>query len=146
MLKFFCTVILKLGQSKTSNLPSWCNCKKYNLSFFGSRGEIVRKNDNVSILKMHNITYQVYGEKFWATWFTKGFRKNHSSGFSWVLPFLTPKVACLHHIWWAKSGRLAFQYLIFPSISYYFHIPKIFLNFFPHTGKNRNRRKSNLLP
>ena len=23
----------------------------------------------------------------------------------------------------------------FPSISYYFHIPKIFLNFFPHTGK-----------
>ena len=34
----------------------------------------------------------------------------------------------------------------FPSISYYFHIPKIFLNFFPHTGKNRNRRKSNLLP
>ena len=113
MLKFFCTVILKLGQSKTSNLPSWCNCKKYNLSFFGSRGEIVRKNDNVSILKMHNITYQVYGEKFWATWFTKGFRKNHSSGFSWVLPFLTPKVACLHHIWWAKSGRLAFQYLIF---------------------------------
>ena len=35
---------------------------------------------------------------------------------------------------------------IFPSISYYFHIPKNFLNFFPHTGKNRNRRKSNLLP
>ena len=35
---------------------------------------------------------------------------------------------------------------VFPSISYYFHIPKIFLNFFPHTGKNRNRRKSNLLP
>ena len=35
---------------------------------------------------------------------------------------------------------------IFPSISYYFHIPKIFLNFFPHTGKNRNRQKSNLLP
>ena len=34
----------------------------------------------------------------------------------------------------------------FPSISYYFHIPKNFLNFFPHTGKNRNRRKSNLLP
>ena len=34
----------------------------------------------------------------------------------------------------------------FPSISYYFHIPKFFLNFFPHTGKNRNRRKSNLLP
>ena len=34
--------------------------------------------------------------------------------------------------------------LYFPSISYYFHIPKIFLNFFPHTGKNRNRRKSNL--
>ena len=34
----------------------------------------------------------------------------------------------------------------FPSISYYFHIPKSFLNFFPHTGKNRNRRKSNLLP
>ena len=34
----------------------------------------------------------------------------------------------------------------FPSISYYFHIPKIFLNFFPHTGKNRNRQKSNLLP
>ena len=34
----------------------------------------------------------------------------------------------------------------FPSISYYFHIPKIFLIFFPHTGKNRNRRKSNLLP
>ena len=23
----------------------------------------------------------------------------------------------------------------FPSISYYFHIPKIFLIFFPHTGK-----------
>ena len=36
--------------------------------------------------------------------------------------------------------------IYFPSISYYFHIPKIFLNFFPHTGKNRNRRKSNLLP
>ena len=36
--------------------------------------------------------------------------------------------------------------ITFPSISYYFHIPKIFLNFFPHTGKNRNRRKSNLLP
>ena len=34
----------------------------------------------------------------------------------------------------------------FPSISYYFHIPKNFLIFFPHTGKNRNRRKSNLLP
>ena len=34
----------------------------------------------------------------------------------------------------------------FPSISYYFHIPKIFLIFFPHIGKNRNRRKSNLLP
>ena len=34
----------------------------------------------------------------------------------------------------------------FPSVSYYFHIHKIFLNFFPHTGKNRNRRKSNLLP
>ena len=34
----------------------------------------------------------------------------------------------------------------FPSISYYFHIPKLFLIFFPHTGKNRNRRKSNLLP
>ena len=34
---------------------------------------------------------------------------------------------------------------LFPSISYYFHIPKIFLNFFPHTGKNRNRQKSNLL-
>ena len=31
---------------------------------------------------------------------------------------------------------------IFPSISYYFQIPKIFLNFFPHTGKNRNRQKS----
>ena len=37
-------------------------------------------------------------------------------------------------------------HMIFPSISYYFHIPKIFLDFFPHTGKNRNRRKSNLLP
>ena len=36
--------------------------------------------------------------------------------------------------------------LIFPSISYYFHIPKNVLKFFPHTGKNRNRRKSNLLP
>ena len=35
---------------------------------------------------------------------------------------------------------------LFPSISYYFHIPKNFLIFFPHTGKNRNRRKSNLLP
>ena len=34
----------------------------------------------------------------------------------------------------------------FPSISYYFHIPKKFLFFFPHTGKNRNRRRSNLLP
>ena len=34
----------------------------------------------------------------------------------------------------------------FPSISYYFHIPKFFLIFFPHTGKNRNRWKSNLLP
>ena len=34
----------------------------------------------------------------------------------------------------------------FPSISYYFHIPKLFLIFFPHNGKNRNRRKSNLLP
>ena len=34
----------------------------------------------------------------------------------------------------------------FPFISYYFHIPKNFLIFFPHTGKNRNRRKSNLLP
>ena len=41
---------------------------------------------------------------------------------------------------------LEFQNFIFPSISYYFHIPKIFLNFFPHTRKNRNRRKSNLLP
>ena len=39
-----------------------------------------------------------------------------------------------------------FKVLLFPSISYYFHIPKNFLNFFPHTGKNRNRRKSNLLP
>ena len=28
--------------------------------------------------------------------------------------------------------------IYFPSISYYFHIPKIFLIFFPHTGKNRN--------
>ena len=34
----------------------------------------------------------------------------------------------------------------FPSISYYFHIPKNFLIFFPHTGKNRKRQKSNLLP
>ena len=34
----------------------------------------------------------------------------------------------------------------FPSISYYFHIPKFFLNFFPHTRKNRNKQKSNLLP
>ena len=34
----------------------------------------------------------------------------------------------------------------FPSISYYFHIPKFFDYFFPHTRKNRNRRKSNLLP
>ena len=34
----------------------------------------------------------------------------------------------------------------FPSISYYFHIPKFFLNFFPHSGKNKSRRKSNLLP
>ena len=34
----------------------------------------------------------------------------------------------------------------FPSISYYFFIPKIFDYFFPHTRKNRNRRKSNLLP
>ena len=34
----------------------------------------------------------------------------------------------------------------FLSISYYFHIPKIFLIFFPHAGKNRNRQKSNLLP
>ena len=33
-----------------------------------------------------------------------------------------------------------------PSISYYFHIPKFFLNFFPHSGKNWNRRNSNLLP
>ena len=41
---------------------------------------------------------------------------------------------------------LCHQQANFPSISYYFHIPKIFLNFFPHTGKNRNRRKSNLLP
>ena len=40
------------------------------------------------------------------------------------------------------AGRIWF----FPSISYCFHIPKIFLFFFPHTGKNRNRRKSNLLP
>ena len=38
------------------------------------------------------------------------------------------------------------QVRYFPSISYYFHIPKHFLNFFPHTGKNTNRRKSNLLP
>ena len=38
------------------------------------------------------------------------------------------------------------RYVFFPSISYYFHIPNFFLNFFPHTGKNRNRRKSNLLP
>ena len=37
-------------------------------------------------------------------------------------------------------------YELFPSISYYFHIPKNFLIFFPHTVKNRNRRKSNLLP
>ena len=33
------------------------------------------------------------------------------------------------------------RYISFPSISYYFHIPKIFLILFPHTGKNRNRRK-----
>ena len=43
----------------------------------------------------------------------------------------------------AKTGE-GMNY--FPSISYYFHIPKNFLNFFPHAGKNRNRRKSNLLP
>ena len=42
---------------------------------------------------------------------------------------------------WVKKTLISF-----PSISYYFHIPKNFLNFFPHTGKNRNRRKSNLLP
>ena len=42
----------------------------------------------------------------------------------------------------ARFGRN----ILFPSISYYFHIPKMFLIFFPHTGKNRNRRKSNLLP
>ena len=29
------------------------------------------------------------------------------------------------------------QNVHFPSISYYFHIPKNFHNFFPHTGKNR---------
>ena len=46
-----------------------------------------------------------------------------------------------HETMYASSGNKHF-----PSISYYFHIPKIFLNFFPHTGKNRNWRKSNLLP
>ena len=56
------------------------------------------------------------------------------------------------HIKWVlmNSHFLAFIILTiifsFPSISYYFHIPTSFLNFFPHTGKNRNRRKSNLLP
>ena len=46
------------------------------------------------------------------------------------------------HLQFLWSGLLEY----FPSISYYFHIPKNFLIFFPHTGKNRNRRKSNLLP
>ena len=38
--------------------------------------------------------------------------------------------------------------ICFPSISYYFHIPKnfIFWNFIVLIGKNRNRWKSNLLP
>ena len=49
--------------------------------------------------------------------------------------------------WWYKFFFCAAtKKKYFPSISYYFHIPKIFLNFFPHTGKNRTRRKSNLLP
>ena len=47
---------------------------------------------------------------------------------------------------YANIYRWVKKKLFFPSISYYFHIPKNFLNFFPHTGKNRNRRKSNLLP
>ena len=42
-----------------------------------------------------------------------------------------------------------FKLMIFYSIFRLFPIISIsqkFLNFFPHTGKNRNRRKSNLLP
>ena len=52
---------------------------------------------------------------------------------------------CEKNTEFGKNSPL-FIKITFPSISYYFHIPKIFLNFFPHTGKNRNRRKSNLLP
>ena len=54
-----------------------------------------------------------------------------------------PIVSILGALW---PLLLASNHCTFPSISYYFHIPKIFYNFFPHTGKNRNRRKSNLLP
>ena len=51
-----------------------------------------------------------------------------------------------HHFFLDRVQVLNREKKTFPSISYYFHIPKIFLIFFPHTGKNRNRRKSNLLP
>ena len=48
--------------------------------------------------------------------------------------------------WKIGCRRVKCTTTLFPSISFYFHIPKNFLNFFPHTRKNRNRRKSNLLP
>ena len=56
---------------------------------------------------------------------------------------------------WSKRSRSHYARLIldlekslFPSISYYFHTPNflIFWNFIVQIGKNRNRRKSNLLP
>ena len=46
-----------------------------------------------------------------------------------------------------KAGKISKSVKVtFPYISYYFHIPKIFDYFFFFFGKNRNRRKSNLLP
>ena len=75
-------------------------------------------------------------------------QKNQDTIFSWKT-FLNWNISCNEVQMWKPLSIWYWQYMwyiLFPSISYYFHIPKIFLNFFPHTGKNRNRRKSNLLP
>ena len=59
---------------------------------------------------------------------------------------------CLHSTYFYFSQNitsLLWEVKMFTSFSVYFLLfpyPKNFSKFFPHTGKNRNRLKSNLLP
>ena len=71
--------------------------------------------------------------------------KSHYQNGSSHSPFLLDHLL-FRTILWAFFICPFWSQMFFSVYFLLFPYPKIFSHFFPHTGKNRNRRKSNLLP